>query len=119
MISVALTAPATALLGVYDPPLFMVIFPRSRYGQYCSANAMLRALGGILGGVLTGAFFDWAGHLLPHRDVYRLTPVWQLLFTIPAFVCVLLLYRSWKRYGGDEHYVPPVPGEILAQRLSE
>lgn len=80
---------------------------------------MLRALGGILGGVLTGAFFDWAGHLLPHRDVYRLTPVWQLLFTIPAFVCVLLLFRSWKRYGGDEHYVPPVPGETLAQRLSE
>ena len=34
LISVALTAPATALLGVYDPPLFMVIFPRSRYGQY-------------------------------------------------------------------------------------
>ncbi len=38
-------------------------------------------------------------------------PVWQMLFTIPAFVCVLMLYRSWKSYGGDDDYVPPVPGE--------
>ncbi len=118
-ISIALIAPATALLGVYDPPVFMVVFPRSRYGQYCSANAMLRSLGGIAGGVMAGAFFDYAGHVVSHQNVYRLMPVWQMLFTIPAFVCVLLLYRSWKRYGGDEHYVPPVPGESLDQRLSE
>jgi MFS family permease len=118
-ISIALIAPATALLGVYDPPVFMVIFPRSRYGQYCSANAMLRSLGGILGGVIAGAFFDFAAHHVKHEDIYRLMPIWQILFTIPAFVCVLLLYRSWKRYGGDAHYVPPVPGETLARRLSE
>ena len=119
VISIVLTAPSAALLGVYDPPLFMVIFPRSRYGQYCSANAMLRALTGILGGVLTGAFFDWAGHVMAHRDVYRLMPVWQLVFTIPALACVVLLYRSWQRYGGDGQYVPPVPGESREQRLSE
>ena len=110
-ISIALIAPATALLGVYDPPVFMVVFPRSRYGQYCSANAMLRSLGGIAGGVIAGAFFDLAAHHMNRQDVYRLMPFWQMLFTIPAFVCVLLLYRSWKGYGGDDDYVPPVPGE--------
>jgi maltose/moltooligosaccharide transporter len=118
-ISVILTAPATALLGVCDPPLFMVTFPRSRYGQYCSANAMLRALAGILGGVLAGVFFDRAGHFMGHRDVYRLMPVWQMIFTIPAFISILFLYQSWKRYGGDEHYIAPVPGETRDQRLSE
>ena len=106
-----LTAPATALLGVYDPPLFMVTFPRSRYGQFCSANAMLRALAGIVGRRTGGVFFDFAGHVMTHQDVYRLMPVWQMVFTVPAFVCALLLYRSWKRYGGDADYVPPVPGE--------
>ena len=119
VISVVLTAPSAALLGVFDPPLFMVIFPRSRYGQFCSANAMLRSLAGILGGILAGGFFDWAGHLMAHRDVYRLMPVWQFVFTLPALVCVLLLYRSWQRLGGDERYVPPVPGETREQRLSE
>ena len=110
-ISIALIAPATALLGVYDPPVFMVVFPRSRYGQYCSANAMLRSFGGIAGGVIAGAFFDFAAHHVSHENIYRLMPIWQMLFTIPAFVCVLLLYRSWKSYGGDDDYVPPVPGE--------
>ena len=28
-------------------------------------------------------------------------------------------YRSWKRYGGDENYIPPVPGETMQQRLAE
>lgn len=118
-ISILLVAPTGALLGVFDPPLFMVMFPRSRYGQYCSANAMLRSLGGIAGGVLAGAFFDLAGRFMSHQAVYRLIPVWHLAFTVPALVCVLLLYRSWKRYGGDGGYVPPVPGETLSQRLSE
>ncbi len=110
-LSVGLIAPATALLGVYDPPVFMVVFPRSRYGQFCSANAMLRSVAGIVGGVIAGAFFDSAAHFLKHDTVYRLMPLWQMLWTIPAFFCTLLLYRSWKSYGGDNDYVPPVPGE--------
>jgi MFS family permease len=92
-------------------PIFMVVFPRSRYGQFCSANAMLRSLAGIAGGVAAGAFFDYAAHFVKHEAVYRLMPLWQMLFTIPALVCVLLLYQSWRSYGGDLSYVPPAPGE--------
>ena len=80
---------------------------------------MLRSVAGIAGGVMAGTFFDRAGHFMTRADVYRLIPVWQIAFTIPALVCVILLYRSWQRYGGDENYVPPVPGETRTQRLSE
>jgi hypothetical protein len=97
----------------------MVIFPRSRYGQYCSANAMLRSLGGIFGGILAGVFFDQASHFVSHKDVYRLMPIWQLTFTIPALICVVFLYRSWKHYGGDTAYLPPVPGENPEERRAE
>ncbi len=123
IISIGLTAPAGALLGVYDPPLFMIMFPRSRYGQYCSANAMLRALAGIAGGLLAGIFFDLMKHFVSHNHVYRFMPVWQMAFSLPAMICVLFLYRSWKHYGGDECYVPPIPGEtveaVLHEELSE
>jgi MFS family permease len=119
LMSLVLAAPANALIGVLDPPLFMMIFPRSRYGQYCSANAMLRAVAYLVGGGLSGAFFDLMDHFMRHKDVYRMIPVWQLLFSIPILVCLVLLYRSWQRYGGDAHYIPPVPGESLDERLAE
>jgi len=112
-VSIALTAPATALLGIYDPPLLMVTFPRSRYGQYCSANAMLRSLAGIAGGLLAGVFFDLMKHFVRQSDVYRFMPLWQFAFSLPAMICMLHLYRSWKRYGGDKSYVPPIPGETV------
>ena len=117
-VSVLLIAPSQALLGVYDPPVFMVVFPRSRYGQFCSANAMLRSIAGIIAGVGVGVFYDFAGHYMNKTQVYRLMPIWQILFTIPALICVLLLYRSWKRYGGDDNYTPPVPGETTDEMLA-
>jgi hypothetical protein len=51
--------------------------------------------------------------------VYFLSPVWSFTFSIPLLICSILLFKSWKQYGGDENYVPPVPGESLEQRLHE
>jgi len=33
--------------------------------------------------------------------------VWQLTFQMAAAVFLVLLYRQWKRHGGDAAYVPP------------
>lgn len=113
-ISVGLVAPMTALLGVWDPPLFMRLFPRDRYGQFCSANALWRAFGFILGGLLVGVFLDVMKKFFGEMDVYRLLPVWQLVFMIPAVFLTFQLYRSWKRFGGDDAYVPPLPEAAVA-----
>ena len=78
--------PATAIVGVEDPPLLMRIFPRDRYGQFCSSNAMWASSGGILCGVLAGVFFDTLKHHVDPGKVYYFIPVWQLTFTIPGFV---------------------------------
>ncbi|HWB54282.1 MAG TPA: MFS transporter, partial [Tepidisphaeraceae bacterium] len=43
ILTIALIAPATALMTMLDPPLLMRIFPRSRFGQFCSANALWRS----------------------------------------------------------------------------
>jgi maltose/moltooligosaccharide transporter len=108
-ISIGLTGPAAALIGVSDPPLLMRIFPRERYGQFCSANAMWRSAGAIVGGVLSGVFLDLVKRYSSVTNVYAFIPVWQFIFMLPVVFCIWKMYGSWKRYGGDASYVAPLP----------
>jgi MFS family permease len=108
-IAVGFGAPVAALQGVWDPPMLMRLFPRERYGQFCSTNAVWRSIGGIIGGGLAGGFLDVMTHYVGKERAYFFIPVWQLAFGIPAFLILLKLFKSWKRYGGDDRYVPPVP----------
>lgn len=100
-------APISAFVGVLDPPLFMRIFPRERYGQYCSANALCRSLAMIFMGTLAGVYLDVLTNFFGRDTAYRLIPVWNLFFTATAAFFLFKLYQSWKKYGGDETYVPP------------
>jgi hypothetical protein len=38
---------------------------------------------------------------------YRWFPVWTVVFQFLSFFFTILLYREWKKLGGDENYVPP------------
>jgi MFS family permease len=111
VITLCLSAPAQAMAAMGDPPLLMRLFPRSRYGQFCSINGVWRAIAGIIGGVLAGYFLDTVGHWVGGKEeAYRYIPVWSWCFALPNLICTWLLYRSWKKLGGDESYVPPLPG---------
>jgi maltose/moltooligosaccharide transporter len=102
-------APTNALTGLYDPPLLMRLFPRSRYGQFCANNAIWRSIGGFLGPIFAGRFLDWLTGIVGKEKAYLFIPFWQLAFGIPAFWLLLQLYKSWKIHGGDENYIPPLP----------
>ncbi len=106
---VLIGAPIGALMQMYDPPLLMRIFPRDRYGQFCSANAMCRSLIGIAFGTLTGAYFDLMTKFWGESISYRTLPIFNGVALLLVLVFIYLLYRSWKRYGGDKAYVPPIP----------
>jgi MFS family permease len=109
VMSIVISVPAGALVGVLDPPMFMRVFPRERYGQFCSCNAMWRSISLIINGALAGLFFDIVNKQFGPKVGYCLMPLWQILFTTLALFFMIKLYRSWKRYGGDEAYVPPIP----------
>lgn len=108
VMAVLLMAPANALNSVYDPPFFMRLFPRSRYGQFCSTNAIWRSIGGMIGGGLSGPFLDFTAKYVGKEQTYFYVPLWQMLFGIPSFYFLIKLYQSWKKHGGDDSYVPPV-----------
>lgn len=117
--AIILGAPIGAMLGVLDPPMFMRIFPRERYGQFCSANAMWRSISLIISGSLAGVFLDVLGKKVGKEQAYCYLPVWQLVFMILMLYFMVKLYKSWKAYGGDDHYVAVVPDFIKDKEEEE
>lgn len=76
------------------------LLPRAQYGQYCSANNTLCALGKFGAPVLSGAVIGAMAN-------NRLTYLWTAFFSVAGVVAVVIVYRHWKRLGGDLSYAPP------------
>ncbi|GEM_PF-338943 len=102
--------PFGAINGAAELPMYMRLLPKDRYGQFCSANAMVRAFAMIFGSVLAGRFI---GALEPWLGEWRYTwvAVWTLAWQIPGGFFLILMYRQWKMLGGDKDYTPPIASE--------
>jgi hypothetical protein len=118
VMTIFVLAPAGALWAMMDPPVLLRTFPRSRVGQFCSANAMLRSASIIVFGIPFGIGLDILGNHVGKDRAYLFLPIWQMLCFAGMLVSVVLLYRSWKRYGGDEHYVPPLPAGLIDEQAA-
>jgi hypothetical protein len=91
-------------------PCMMRIMPKSRYGQFSSANAMIRSLATIGAGVVAGLYMDFLKWMCNGSDyAYRWMWTWIWPFNIIACVFLVRAYQEWKLRGGDEHYRPPAP----------
>lgn len=93
-------------------PMIMRILPTSRFGQFHSAGIMVISLFSITSSLAVGFFFDMIRVLLPEaiwgKDFcYRFAPVWTFFFFSIGLIFLLLLFREWKRCGGDTAYKPP------------
>ncbi len=89
-----------AFLLASNLPMFVALLPAERYGQFCSAQAMLQSLLTILATPLAGLFLDRVGN-------YRYAFFLQAVLMIPGFLFMLPVYRRWQRYGGAKNYTPP------------
>ncbi len=100
--------PISAIYGAAEMPMYMRILSRERYGQYCSANAMFRSVVLMVSGIASGAFIDLIANYTVNRDyAYRFVPLWVMTCYLGSFIFLMLLYREWKRLGGDKNYQPP------------
>ncbi|HEY3320700.1 MAG TPA: MFS transporter [Planctomycetota bacterium] len=92
-------------------PMYMRLLPKDRYGQFCAANAMIRSFAMIFGSLAAGMMME-ALEKYAHMDAwrYRYYSLWALVWQIPSVICLLLLYREWKRLGGDKAFKPPEAG---------
>ncbi len=94
-----------AFLLASNLPLCVALLPPERYGQFCSAAAIVQSLLTILITPLVGSLLDWVGN---YRYVFAL----QATLMIPGFVFMLPVYRGWQRYGGAKNYTPPPVGSV-------
>jgi MFS family permease len=100
-ISLSLSAanlPFAVLTEAMMIPMYMRVLPRERYGQFCSANALLRSFATIIGGFAAGLFLDFMKHLYNGSDyAYRFIPVWTIFWTAIALFFLWRLYEDWKK----------------------
>ena len=100
--------PLVVLEGASGLPNEMRLFPKERYGQFSSANAAVRSILSMLGGVAAGAFIDLVKKMYGGSDfAYRYGAVWNCFFMIFSWLFLFLCYREWKKWGGATSYVPP------------
>ena len=96
MIIFAMVAVYQGATGALGPRLL----PRSHYGQFCAASALVFHFGQMLLAPVLGILMDKFGRIAVFP--------WFFCFSGLGIFFMCLLYRDWLRYGGDESYVPPL-----------
>lgn len=98
------------LSTVASMPFDIRLQPKSRYGQFCSAQSLLTNGSRILAGLAVGIFFDFLKWIFSGSDyVYRFNFLWITFWCTFAAVVICSLYRQWQKLGGDKHFHPPAP----------
>ena len=108
----AITLPLNIMYLAALSPMIMRLLPASHFGQFSSACFMMLSLFSVLSSLAVGAFFDLIRIMLPETGwgkdfCYRFGPVWTFFFFSIGLIFLLLLFREWKRCGGDAGYKPP------------
>ena len=80
-------------------PMYMKLYPKEKFGQFCSAGAMVKAIMLVVANGVSGWFIGRMG--------YRWLYVWDFFFTIMCFSLIMWVYIRWKKLGGDRGYRPP------------
>ncbi len=96
-----------SLVNAAGIPMLITLFPKDKYGQFCSCNGMVKSTSVMIGGVLAGFFMDYMTHSSADKFAFRWVYMWCGVFQIAGMYCLWLLYRKWESMGGATSYVPP------------
>ena len=98
----------SSLMGLASMPYLMRVFPSSRFGQFCSAMSMFRALIVMLANLLFGMAIDFGRKLLGGGDtIYRYIHIWQFVCYVIGGLFYILAYIEWQKLGGEKAYRAP------------
>jgi hypothetical protein len=103
---------ADALAGAMSQcstlPRLMSMFPSSRFGQFCGAQALVRSGAVMLGGFLAGVYLDVMKGFFPDDSMmaYKFIHPWMFVFLLIGYVFHYRAFRYWKRLGGSEGEAP-------------
>ena len=100
--------PIAQLQGAAAMPLNWLLFPKDKFGQFGSADAMARSIVTIVGSVVAGLSLDLMKRLY-HGDeeYYRWMYIWSATFASISYFFLWRVYRGWKDHGGINDYKAP------------
>ncbi|MDD4816833.1 MAG: hypothetical protein PHI85_02555 [Victivallaceae bacterium] len=111
LILVAAQIPQTTIGSVAGMPFEMLTFPRSRFGSFCSMQALVRSCCVTLAGLVVGMILDQVKGFCPEGSTvyYRYISLWPLAIGVFQVAAAFCLYREWNRLGGYKNYACPAP----------
>lgn len=106
-ISTVATSAGTLYIAM-ELPMYMRILPKERFGQFSSANSMVRSLAIIVGGLAAGFLLDRVAVIFPAKDYcYRFIALWSIACWGGSLFFLRRLYSEWQKRGGEKSYSPP------------
>jgi len=97
-------APVGVAAALGGATFTMKLFPLEKFGQLSSGMNLFGTGIGIVGNFAIGIFMD-----LMHSD-FRMALAWQALGGL-GLIPLLMVYRDWKKHGGPNNYIAPLPPE--------
>ena len=99
---------SNSVAAVANLPFDMRLHPKSRFTQFCSAQALLRCLCTMVAGVVGGLYYDVIKGFFGGSDfAYRFGFAWTAVWATVSAVLGYHLYRQWQVLGGDKHFHTP------------
>ncbi len=114
MLIFCLRTPFTQLIDAAGQPLYVSLFPRKQYGQFASANGMVRSLTVLIGAFAGGWFINFFDTRMGTRgDVYG--NLWMAILQTVAFGCMFTTYLYWKMHGAENFSFDPEAAIVKEQ----
>lgn len=99
MVIQALRLPVGQLASCAQATLTMRLMPKKQYGQFCSANDLVRSFTLIFGGIIGGMFIHHFCRIHGNGG-YAYFWLWACAFDAAALACLFIVYLYWRRMGG-------------------
>lgn len=98
--------PVFAIQAAAQMPFMIMLLPKTKFGQFCSANGMVRAVVAMASGIGGALFMDWVTNFSLDTDAFRYGMLWVSGGTLLNAIALWIVFWHWKKLGGQK-YVPP------------
>ncbi len=121
LIIAAAGVPLGTIVGVAGLPFEMLTFPKSRFGSFCSMQALLRSTSVTIVGLFFASGLDFIQGFYEEGSTvyYRYTMLWPVFLGVFQVIVGICLYREWNRLGGYKNYACPAPWSSSGQEALE
>ncbi len=96
-----------SLMAVAVYPMLIGLFPKDKFGQFCSCNGAMRSVAMMLAAPVIGIILDQLTNRGLSKFDFRWTYMIGAICQVSAIYFLLQVYSIWKSRGGAESYVPP------------